>query len=108
MAITHFKFALLLFLASYVSAWKTFVVSHTDGQDDTPALTAALVSGNYSTNATILFAKGTKYNIFTPIKFPTLTNVEVAIEGNLSYPDSIPTIQGECLRRDCKPSGSLS
>ncbi|PIL31273.1 hypothetical protein GSI_05971 [Ganoderma sinense ZZ0214-1] len=84
---------LLLLLTSCASAWKTFVVPHSDGQDDTPGLTAALASGNYSTNSTILFAKGTKYNIFTPIKFPALTNVEVAIEGNLSYPDSISTIQ---------------
>ena len=86
---------LLLLLVPCVSAWKTFVVPHSDGQDDTPALTAALASGNFSINSTILFAEGTKYNIFTPIKFPTLTNVEVAIEGNLSYPDSISTIQGQ-------------
>ncbi|KAI0354693.1 pectin lyase-like protein [Trametes cingulata] len=66
----------LLLLASYVSAWNTFVVPHADA------------------NATILFAKGVKYNIFTPIKFPVFNNVEVRIEGNLSYPDDIATIQG--------------
>ncbi|TBU26834.1 pectin lyase fold/virulence factor [Dichomitus squalens] len=86
-------FALLLLLTGHVTAWNTFVVPHVDGQDDTPVLKAALASGNYSTNATILFAKGTKYNIFTPIKFPTFTNVEIAIEGNLSYPDDISTVQ---------------
>ena len=91
-------FTLLLFLIGHVAAWKTFVLPHVDGQDDTPPLNAALASGNYSTNATILFAKGTKYNIFTPIKFPALTNVEVAIEGNLSYPDDIPTIQSRYPR----------
>ena len=106
MASTHF--ALLVFLASYVSAWKTFVVPHTEGQDDTPALMAALTSGNYSTNATILFVKGIKYNIFTPIKFPTFTNVEVAIEGNLTYPDSIPTVQGECHHDIVSQSDSSS
>ncbi|KAJ8487605.1 hypothetical protein ONZ51_g4069 [Trametes cubensis] len=93
MAGIRFTIALLL-LSTYVSAWKTFVVPHTDGQDDTPALAAALATGNYSANAIILFAKGTKYNIFTPIKFPVLNNVEVRIEGNLSYPDDIPAIQG--------------
>lgn len=77
-----------------VFAWKTFVVPHAEGQDDTPALAAALATGNFSQNATIVFAKGTKYNIFTPIKFPVLTNVEVLIEGNLSYPDDIATVQG--------------
>ena len=86
-------FVLLSLLVPCVAAWSTFTVPHTDGQDDTPALITALATGNYSTNATILFAKGTKYNIFTPIRFPTLTNVEVRIEGNLSYPDSITAVQ---------------
>ena len=77
-----------------VSAWSTFVVPHTDGADDTPALAAVLASGNITTNNTILFEKGVTYNIFSPIKFPVLTNVEVRIEGNLTYPDSIETVQG--------------
>ena len=88
---------LLAFLVSYAAAWQTFVVQHTDGQDDTPALTAALASGKYSANTTILFEKGKTYNIFTPITFPALNNVEVAIEGNLTYPEDIPTIQSECI-----------
>lgn len=83
-------------LASYVyiaHAWKVFEVPHVDGQDDTPALTAALA--NFTADSTILFKKGVKYNIFTPITFPVFTNVEVRIEGNLTYPEDIPTIQGE-------------
>lgn len=87
----------LALLTSYVFAWETFVVPHADGQDDTPALLTALATGNYSANATILFAKGTKYNIFTPVKFPVLNNVEVRIEGNLSYPDDIATVQGRIV-----------
>lgn len=87
----------LALLTSYVFAWKTFVVPHADGQDDTPALLNALATGNYSTNATILFAKGIKYNIFTPVKFPVLNNAEVRIEGNLSYPDDIATVQGRII-----------
>lgn len=75
-------------------AWNTLVVSHTGDADDTPALNAALASGNYSANTTILFEKGVHYNIFTPIVFPTFTNVEIRVEGNLSYPDDIPTVQG--------------
>ncbi|CDO73384.1 hypothetical protein BN946_scf185013.g18 [Trametes cinnabarina] len=92
MAGLHYLFPLLV-LTSYVLAWTTFTVPHADGQDDTPALIAALATGTLSSNATILFAKGTKYNIFSPIKFPVLNNVEVRIEGNLSYPDDIATIQ---------------
>lgn len=76
------------------SAWKTFTVAHLDGEDDTPALTAALASSNLTTNSTILFKKGITYNIFSPIKFPVLNNVEVRIEGNLTYPDDIATTQG--------------
>ncbi|KAJ3888884.1 pectin lyase-like protein [Lentinula edodes] len=83
----------LLFLQNTlpVASWSTFIVSHTAGQDDTPALTAAIA--NYSSNSTILFQKGITYNIFTPIKFPTLTNVEILIEGNLTYPTNITAIQ---------------
>ncbi|KAJ3862256.1 pectin lyase-like protein [Lentinula novae-zelandiae] len=83
----------LLFLQNTlpVVSWSTFIVSHTAGQDDTPALTAAMA--NYSSNSTILFQKGITYNIFTPIKFPTLTNVEILIEGNLTYPTNITAIQ---------------
>ncbi|GLB43691.1 putative glycosyl hydrolase 28 family protein [Lyophyllum shimeji] len=83
--------ALLLAHVYVATAWNTFVVPHTDGQDDTPILTAALA--NYTTNSTILFQKGVTYNILTPIKFPVFTNVEVRIEGNLTYPTDIATIQ---------------
>lgn len=76
------------------SAWTTFTVPHTADQDDTPGLLQALSSRNLTSNATILFEKGTTYNVFTPIKFPTLNNVEVAIEGNLTYPNDIATVQG--------------
>ena len=86
---------LLAFLVSNVAAWQTFVVEHADGQDDTPGLMTALATGKYSANTTILFEKGKTYNIFTPITFPVLNNVEVAIEGNLTYPEDIPTIQSE-------------
>lgn len=85
-------FAVLLLQVSLVVGWNTFVVSHTDGQDDIPGLVSAI--GDHSINSTILFRKGVHYNIFTPIKFPALNNVEVRIEGNLSYPTDIPAIQG--------------
>ncbi|KJA19224.1 glycoside hydrolase family 28 protein [Hypholoma sublateritium FD-334 SS-4] len=86
------KVGLLLTGAHLVSAWSTFTVPHTPGEDDTPAVLAALSS--YAENATIIFQSGITYNIFTPVKFPVLNNVEIVISGNLSYPDDIPTIQG--------------
>jgi hypothetical protein len=75
-----------------VSAWKTLIVPHTDGQDDTPGLTAALA--NFTSNSTILFQPNITYNIFTPITLSALHNVEIVIKGNLTYPTHIPTIQG--------------
>lgn len=88
---------LLSVFSSYVSAWQTFVVPHTDGQDDIPPLAAALAAGNYTSNTTIVFKKGVTYNIFTSIKFPVLNNVEIAIEGNWTLPADISTVQGTCF-----------
>ncbi|KZV74089.1 glycoside hydrolase family 28 protein [Peniophora sp. CONT] len=75
------------------TSWNTFTVSHTDGADDVPALKTALSSGNITANSTILFKKGITYNIWSALQFPTLNNVEVAIEGNLTYPESIVDVQ---------------
>jgi len=74
-----------------IHGWNTFTVPHIENQDDTPALLAALPA--YSSNSTILFKTGVTYNIWTPVKFPVLNNVEVRIEGNITYPTDIPTIQ---------------
>lgn len=84
--------ALLSLVPTLVASYsKTFVVPHVDGQDDTPALKAVLA--NYSSDAQILFQRGVSYNIWTPINFGSLTNVEISIQGNLSYPTDIATIQ---------------
>lgn len=92
---------------------RTYVVPHVNGQDDSPALLAALATTNYSTDTTILFKQGVTYNIWTvsvaptctpsnashslaisqPLTFPSLSNVEIAIEGNISLPTNISTIQ---------------
>jgi uracil DNA glycosylase len=83
--------SLLSLLFPRGSAWTTVVVPHS-ANDDVPALKALLQQ--YSTNTTILFQEGVVYNILTPMVFPSLKNVEVVIMGNLSYPTSISTIQG--------------
>ncbi|THH19377.1 hypothetical protein EW146_g1787 [Bondarzewia mesenterica] len=67
------------------------LIPHADGSDDAAELSAVLA--DYATNATILFEKGVTYNMFTPVKFPVLNNVEVSIQGNLTYPNDIATIQ---------------
>ncbi|KAK0209211.1 pectin lyase fold/virulence factor [Desarmillaria ectypa] len=90
-----FSTTALAYILAYLSleshAWSTFVVPHADGQDDTPGLTASLA--NFTSKSTILFQKGVTYNIFTPVKFPKLTNVEVVIEGNITYPSDIAAVQ---------------
>jgi hypothetical protein len=91
----HSFISLAILAASLTStnAWTTYVVPHTDGADDTVALMQAFKTGQYSSNATILFEKGVHYNIFTPISFPKFANVEVAIEGNLTIPSDVVTVQ---------------
>ncbi|ESK92386.1 glycoside hydrolase family 28 protein [Moniliophthora roreri MCA 2997] len=87
---------LFLGLLQLAAAWNTFVVPHTPGQDDTPALVAGLA--NRTSDVTILFEKGITYNILTPVRFPTFQNVEVRIEGNITLPDNIATVQGTFQR----------
>ena len=83
----------LLAYACLATAMTTFTVPHVVGQDDTPTLLEAMK--NFSSDSAILFQSGITYNIFTPIRFPKLTNVEIRIEGNLTYPTDIPTIQSK-------------
>ncbi|CAE6425032.1 unnamed protein product [Rhizoctonia solani] len=86
-----------LALLPLVSAYsKTFVVPHVDGKDDSPAVVAALA--NYSSDSLILFKKGITYNLWTPINFGSLTNSEVAFEGNATYPTNITTVQNEVAK----------
>ncbi|KAF9783457.1 pectin lyase-like protein [Thelephora terrestris] len=83
-----------LFSASFAAAWTTYIVPHSGGNDDTPALAAALSANkSLTTNATILFKKGVTYNLLTPIKFPTFHNVIVSIQGNITYASDIATTQ---------------
>ncbi|TFY77102.1 hypothetical protein EWM64_g6911 [Hericium alpestre] len=65
------------FLLPPALAWRTYEVPHTSGQDDTPGLVTALA--NYIANATILFKRDVTYNIFTPVRFPVLNNVELLL-----------------------------
>ncbi|ELU45335.1 glycoside hydrolase family 28 protein [Rhizoctonia solani AG-1 IA] len=89
--------AAALALLPLVSAYsKTFVVPHVDGKDDSPAVIAALA--NYSSDSLILFQKGVTYNLWTPINFGSLTNSEVAFEGNATYPTSIAAVQAEVAK----------
>lgn len=85
-----------LFSASLAAAWTTYIVPYSPGDDDAPALIAALSANKcLATNATILFRKGVTYNISTPIQFPKFQNVIVSIQGNITYAADIEKTQGE-------------
>jgi len=82
--------------ASLALAWTTYVVPHSEGNDDTPALAAAFAADpKLATDTTILFKQGVTYNILTPIVFPRFENVIVSIQGNLTYAADIQATQGE-------------
>ena len=83
---------------SLVLAWVTYIVPHSGGNDDTPALAAAFAADpKLATNATILFKQGVTYNILTPISFPSFENVLISIQGNLTYAADIQATQGANL-----------
>ena len=80
---------------SLALAWTTYVVPHSAGNDDAPALAAAFSADpKLATNATILFKQGLTYNILTPIVFPRFENVIVSVQGNLSYAADVKATQG--------------
>jgi hypothetical protein len=94
----------LLHLASALSsaflamAWTTYIVPHSGGNDDTPALSAAFATNpTLTANATIIFKKGLTYNMLTPVLFPRFENIIVSVQGNLSYAADIQKTQGENL-----------
>jgi hypothetical protein len=49
---------------------------------------------NLAVNSTIIFKKDITYNFFSTIWLPVLQNVEIRIEGNMSYLEDIPALQG--------------
>jgi len=81
---------------SLAVAWTTYIVPHSEGNDDAPALAAAFAADpKLATDATIIFQRGVTYNILTPILFPRFENVIVSVKGNLSYGADIQATQGE-------------
>jgi len=92
---------LLFLLSSLIAlayAQTTLIVPHTDGFDDVPALTALLSntsngSAGCTSGISIVFSADTTYNVWSPLVFPELNDIEVRIEGNLTYPENITLVQ---------------
>ena len=94
MRLTHLVSALSS--VSLALAWTTYVVPHSEGYDDAPALIAVLAADpQLATNATIMFERGVTYNISTPIHFPRFENVIVSVQGNLTYAADVKATQGK-------------
>jgi Glycosyl hydrolases family 28 len=80
-----------IFEAAAQSKGETCTVQSSNGKsDDSPSFEEALKL--CSSNAVIQFKDGISYNIWTPIK-ASLNNVEILVNGNLSLPNSMKTIQ---------------
>lgn len=80
---------------SVALAWTTYIVPHSGGGDDTPALAAALSSRpELRSSATIVFRAGLTYNLGTPLKFPTFQNVVISVQGNLTFANDVEATQG--------------
>jgi len=83
-----------LLLLATVALAGTFIVPHTSSSaDDTLALLAALPAIQNGTYDRVLFEKGTTYQLLTPVNFGSLKDVEIAIEGNISLPNSMTNVQ---------------
>lgn len=71
---------------------KTCVVPSLNGTgDDSSAISLALTQ--CSSNAVIEFSEGLNYNVYKPIKATNLSNVEIAVNGNLHLPQDIAGVQ---------------
>jgi hypothetical protein len=94
-SISSLLYLLRVLSLSTANAWTTYIVPHNPSSDDISPLSTLLNSNSALTaNASIVFQEGVTYNAWSAIKFPKLTNVEIRMEGNLSLPESIETVQG--------------
>jgi polygalacturonase len=71
---------------------KTCTIEPSKGEENSSSAILAAFK-NCTTNAAVIFKEGQNYNIFTPINFPKLTNVEIRMGGNLHLPKDIKTVQ---------------
>lgn len=75
------------------SVTSCIVPKNTTGDDDTPGIAATLAACNNGTNAQIVFSANETYNLYTPVSFRDLTNVEFVFNGNLSLPANVSYVE---------------
>jgi len=59
--------------------------------DDTPGILNA--TAHCGEHSRLLFAAGTTYNLFTPLQFSSINNVEFVFEGNLTLSENVTEVQ---------------
>lgn len=67
------------------------VPKNATGDDDSPSVTATVTACNNSSR--IIFSANETYNLWTPISFTSLTNVEFVINGNVSLPSNVSYVE---------------
>lgn len=85
-------------------AQNTCIVSHTDGEDDGPNIQAAIDKCGLS-DSVIEFEHGVHYNLWTPVRFLNMDNVEIRLYGNFSIPDNITYVQEQVVNESA-PTGN--
>lgn len=70
---------------------KCVVPSSNDASDDSSAIASAFAQ--CSSDSIIEFSAGVNYNVFKPIKATNLSNVELAVNGNLHLPQDIASVR---------------
>jgi hypothetical protein len=59
--------------------------------DDSPAIKSAFA--RCARDSVIVFQENTDYNVFSPISAKNLSNVAIAVQGNLHLPQNISYVQ---------------
>jgi galacturan 1,4-alpha-galacturonidase len=74
-------------------SFKTCIVpkNQTVDGDDSPGIMATVK--NCGSNSRIVFSANTTYNLWTPISFAGLTNIEFLIDGNLTLPANVSQVE---------------
>lgn len=63
----------------------------TAGGDDSPGIVAAVAA--CGSNSRVIFSSCVTYNLWTPVTFSNLNNVEFVINGNLTLPPNVTQVE---------------
>ncbi|KZT68965.1 glycoside hydrolase family 28 protein [Daedalea quercina L-15889] len=76
---------------SYVCVIPSSYASSNGTADDSPAIQATFTK--CAQDSVIVFSEGVDYNVFSPVTATNLSNVAIAVQGNLHLPQNITYVQ---------------